>query len=121
MGRFDRFPDALETRTSIDSITLIRICPLRCVFGCRYSFSIPLSPVSVCRCSPYCCNDPAAADTPPEQAEQALVTTFDMLLEKRIVGKAAFATWYQGYKAKHDGGRPKHSIMLEFFKKRVLT
>lgn len=59
------------------------------------------------------------AETP---AEQALVTTFDMLLAKKIVPKAAFASWYQTYKAKHDGaGRPQHPIMQEFFKKRVLT
>lgn len=51
-------------------------------------------------------------------SEQALVTTFNVLLQKGIVGKAAFASWY---KAKHDGGRSQHPIMQDFFKKRVLT
>lgn len=62
-----------------------------------------------------------AAETP---SEQALVTTFDMLLKQRIVGKAAFASWYQGYRqhqAKHGGSRPQHPIMQDFFQKRVMT
>eukprot|EP00752_Nemacystus_decipiens_P007539 g6737.t2 len=59
--------------------------------------------------------------TPETPSEQALVTTFDMLLAKRIVPKPAFASWYQSYKAKHDGSRPQHLIMQDFFKKRVLT
>lgn len=53
-----------------------------------------------------------------EPADQALVTAFDMLLEKKIVTKAAFAAWFQQHKAKHPSC-PR--TVEDFFKKRVLV
>ncbi|CAN0104148.1 unnamed protein product, partial [Scytosiphon promiscuus] len=57
----------------------------------------------------------------PKQSEDALARTFDKLLEKNIASKAELASWYQSYKKKQDTGKPQHTILEAFFKKRVLN